>query len=192
MVPLDTLGNAFIQNYTQAMICRVLLGAAEAGISPGFAYMFATIYPPGSTAKRIMLGNLANTTSGAFGGLFAYGIQSMGDRQGLRAWISLFIIESIISFVVGGLAWICLSTSPETARFLNAEQRDTMTLRKQRDAVYRGEDEFEKKWIKYTFSDPLVWLAGGGFFFSSVAITDFNVLLPTIIKGLGYAIPINM
>lgn len=74
---------------------------------------------------------------------------------------------------------------------MNAEQRDTMVPRKQRDAVYRGEDKFEKKWIKYAFSDPLMWLAGGGFFFSSVAITGFNVFLPTIIKGLGYAIPIN-
>jgi hypothetical protein len=186
---LVTIGNAFIKNYTQAMICRVLLGASEAGISPGFAYLFATIYPPGSTAKRVMLGNLANTTSGAFGGLLVYGIQSMGDRHGLRAWRWLFIIEGIFTFVVGGLAWICLPTSPETAWFLNAEQRGIMARRKLRDAAYRGEDKFEKKWFKYAFTDPLMWLAGGGFFFSSVAITGFNVFLPTIIKGLGYVFP---
>jgi MFS family permease len=182
-----TLGNAFIQNYTQAMICRVLLGAAEAGVSPGFAYLFATIYPPRSTAKRIMLGNLANTVSGAFGGLLAYAIQSMGDQRGIRAWRWLFIIEAAFTLVIGGASWFFLPTSPETAWFLSKEDQQIMALRKQRDALYRGEDKFDKKWLRMAFTDPLMYLAGGGFFFSSVAITGFNTFLPTIIKGLGYA-----
>ncbi|GAB7364275.1 hypothetical protein MBLNU230_g4821t3 [Neophaeotheca triangularis] len=102
-----TLATAFITNYAQAIAVRMLLGAAEAGIAPGFSYLFSTIYPRSSAAKRIMLNNLANCTSGAFGGLFAYRVQSMGERRGLAPWRWLFIVEFCLTAVVG---WMGSST----------------------------------------------------------------------------------
>lgn len=180
-----TLGTAFIQNYHQAIAVRMLLGACEAGVSPGFAYLFSTIYPRQAAGKRIMMGNLANCTSGAFGGMFAYGVQSMGKRRGLEPWRWLFIVEFCLTLVVGGICWAILPNTPETAWFLSAEEKETMVLRKQRDAIYRGGDESNKKWIKPSFTDPFVWLLGIAFFTSSVAITGFGVFLPTIIKGMG-------
>jgi MFS family permease len=59
-----TIGTGFVQNYHQAIAVRVLLGACEAGVAPGFAYIFSTIYPQSSVAKRIALTNFANATSG--------------------------------------------------------------------------------------------------------------------------------
>lgn len=70
-----TLGTGFIHTYHQAIAVRMLLGACEAGVAPGFAYIFSTIYPQESVAKRIAMTNFANAVSGAFGGLIAYGIQ---------------------------------------------------------------------------------------------------------------------
>jgi len=78
-----TISTGFIHNYAQASVVRILLGACEAGVAPGFAFIFSTIYPRESTAKRIAMTNLANATSGAFGGLFAYAIQTMGKRKGI-------------------------------------------------------------------------------------------------------------
>lgn len=92
-----TIGTGFVQNYSQALACRMLLGLFEAGVAPCLAFIFSTIYARESTAKRIALVNLANVTSGAFGGLFAYGVQSMGNRLGLEAWRWLFIIEGSAS-----------------------------------------------------------------------------------------------
>ena len=183
-----TLGTAFIQNYTQAIVVRMLLGACEAGVSPGFAYLFSTIYPRRAAGKRIMMTNLANCTSGAFGGLFAYGVQTMGKRRGLEPWRWLFIVEFCLTMVVGGVCWFILPDSPETAWFLTEEEKATMVLRKQRDSLYRGESESNRKWLKPSFTDPFVYLLGIAFFTSSVAITGFGVFLPTIIQGLGYVI----
>lgn len=78
-----TISTGFIRSYRDAIAVRMLLGACEAGVSPGFAYLFATIYDRSSAAKRIVLGNLTNTVAGAFGGLFAYAIQTMGERRGI-------------------------------------------------------------------------------------------------------------
>jgi MFS family permease len=180
-----TLGTAFIHNYGQAIAVRMLLGACEAGISPGFSYLFATIYPRTSAAKRIMMTNLANCTSGAFGGLFAYAVQTMGTRRGLAPWRWLFIVEFCLTLVVGGIGWFLLPDSPETAWFLNEEEKATMVLRKQRDALYRGKNESLRTWIKPSFTDPYVYMLGIAFFTSSIAITGFGVFLPTIIQGLG-------
>lgn len=69
---------------------------------------------------------------------------------------------------------------------MTAEEKETMVLKKQRDYVLRGEQKFDKKWIRETLTDPFMYLLGIAFFTSSVAINGFGVFLPTIIQGLGY------
>jgi MFS family permease len=63
----STLGTAFVQNYAQAIICRMLVNAAGGGLEQCFAYLFSTIYPRGEIGKRIITNNLAMCISGAFG-----------------------------------------------------------------------------------------------------------------------------
>lgn len=131
-----------------------------------------------------MTTNLAQCISGAFGGLFAYAIQTMGDRAGLVSWRWLFIIEFCITLVFCGVGMCFLPDKVEEAWFLNAEEKETMRLKKERDLMIRGEDKFDRKWIKLALTDPFVYLLGIAFFTSSVAINGFGVFLPTIIAGL--------
>ncbi|CAK7207489.1 hypothetical protein SEUCBS139899_010299 [Sporothrix eucalyptigena] len=182
-----TLGTAFIHTYGQAIAVRMILNASEAGLAQSFAYLFSTIYPRESAAKRIMTTNLAQCISGSFGGLFAYAVQTMGERRGIAAWRWLFIIEFCITVVIGGVGWLFIPTSAESAWFLTAEEKETMRLKKQRDLMHRGDSKFERKWIKIALLDPFVWLLGVAFFTSSIAINGFGVFLPTILSGLGFA-----
>jgi MFS family permease len=180
-----TLGTAFIHTYEQAIVLRMILCACETGLSPGFAYVYSTIYSQEEAGKRIMTTNLAQCISGAFGGLFAYAVQTMGPQRGLAAWRWLFIVEFGITIVIGSVSWIFIPDSAETAWYLSEEEKETMRLKKKRDFLHRGEDEFDRKWIKITLTDPFVYLLGIAFFTSSVAINGFGVFLPTIISGLG-------
>ncbi|KAL4883129.1 major facilitator superfamily domain-containing protein [Aspergillus karnatakaensis] len=182
-----TLCSGFIQNYAQAVVVRLLLGAFEAGLTPGLAFIFSTIYERQGTSKRVALIYLANVTSGAFGGLIAYGIQLMGMRRGLEPWRWLFIIEGSISVVLGGCCWLTFPRNPETAWFLAAEEKAIMQVRKQRDIVYKGSDEFDSKWVKEALRDPFVYMSAVCFFSSSIAIFGFGIFLPTIINGLGFS-----
>ena len=140
-----TLGTGFVHNYHQALACRLLLGFFEAGLLPCMVFIISTIWNKKQQGKRIAVIYCATTVSGAFGGLFAYGVQQMGHKHGLEAWRWLFIIEGIISFVVGGLCWITMPYSAEKAWFLNKEQAELMLLKKQRDLLYKGEDQFKAK-----------------------------------------------
>lgn len=182
---LCTLGTAFVQTYGQTIACRMLLNAAEAGLAQAFAFLFSTIYPRELAGKRIMTTNIAQCISGAFGGLFAYAVQTMGNRHGFAAWRWLFIIEFGLTIVICGVGLFFLPGEVEEAWFLTDEEKETMRMKKERDYIIRGEEQFEKKWIKPALTDPFVWMLGTAFFTSSVAINGFGVFLPTIIQGLG-------
>ncbi|KAK5163861.1 uncharacterized protein LTR77_010255 [Saxophila tyrrhenica] len=187
-----TIGTAFINTYGQAIAVRMLLNTAEAGLAQGFAFLFSTIYPRAEVGKRVMSTNLAQCISGAFGGLFAFAVQSMGDRLGLAAWRWLFIVEFCVTIFIGGIGWMFLPKAPENAWFLTAEEKETMKLKKGRDFLHRGQQKFDRKWIRLTLKDPYVYMLGLAFFTSSVAINGFGVFLPTIILGLGFeALKVN-
>ena len=182
---LTTLGTGFIKNYHQAIAVRLLLGAFEAGLFPCLTFFISTVYSRQSQSKRVASLYGASALSGAFGGLIAYGIQTMGERCGLAAWRWLFIIEGIISIVLGGLAWVTLPSSAEEAWFLNPEEKNLMLARKRRDAIYKGDDKFSWAYAKMALLDPFVYMAAFCLFCSSIPLFGFGTFLPTIIKGLG-------
>ncbi|EGX90474.1 high-affinity nicotinic acid transporter [Cordyceps militaris CM01] len=179
-----TLGTGFVRTYPEVIACRVLLGAFEAGLFPALTFVISDIYPAASQGKRIAVLYISIALSGALGGLIAYGIQSMGAQHGLAAWRWLFIIEGAVSFAIGGLCWVSLPGTPETAWFLNEAERNTMTLLKLRDHPYEVTHKFSWKQVGLAVSDPLVWLASIALFCSSIAMFGFSTFLPTLLKGM--------
>ncbi|RFN44813.1 allantoate transport protein [Fusarium flagelliforme] len=181
-----TLGTGFVHSYGQVIACRVLLGFFEAGLFPSLMFVISQIYPPASQGKRMAVLYVSIALSGALGGLIAYGIQSMGARHGLSAWRWLFIIEGAISLLVGAICWLSLPSSPETAWFLNAEEKVTMKLIKERNNPFKETVKFSWKQVGMAVTDPLIWLASIALFCSSIALFGFGTFLPTLLKGLDY------
>lgn len=181
-----TLGTGFIRNYGQAILVRLLLGAAEAGLVPALSFVQSTIWDRKSQAKRVSLLYMSICLSGAFGGLIAYGIQTTGERHGLAAWRWLFIVEGVVSIGVCIIMWFTLPRSAERAWFLNEEERALMRARKARDARFKGADRFSWKYAKRAFTDSFVYLAAALLFASSIPLFGFSTFLPTILKGLGH------
>lgn len=181
-----TIGTGFIQNYAQGMACRLLLGAAEAGVAPCISFFISTVYSREKQGKRMAIIYLSAAISGSLGGLIAYGIQTMGYRHGLEAWRWLFIIEGIVTLVVCGICWFSLPKSAEEAWFLNAEEKYLMQLRKRRDAAYKGQDKFEWRYFRMAATDPAVWIASMALFGAGVCLFGFATFLPTILRGMGY------
>ena len=67
-----TLGTGFVQNYHQALACRLVLGIFEAGLIPCMVFLISTIWNRQQQAKRVGLIYCATALAGAFGGLIAY------------------------------------------------------------------------------------------------------------------------
>jgi MFS family permease len=66
-----TLATGFIQNYSQAIAVRVLLGTFEAGLVPSVVFIISTIWERERQSKRVAIIYGCNCLSGAFGGLIA-------------------------------------------------------------------------------------------------------------------------
>ncbi|KAF5000350.1 hypothetical protein FGRMN_1818 [Fusarium graminum] len=181
-----TLSTGFVHSYGQVIACRVLLGFFEAGLFPSLTFVISQIYPPASQGKRVAVLYVSIALSGALGGLFAYGIQTMGAQRGLSAWRWLFIIEGSISLIIGAACWLSLPTSPETAWFLSPEEKTTMNMIKERNHPFEKTDKFSWKQVAMAMTDPLVWLASISLFCSSIALFGFGTFLPTLLKGLDF------
>lgn len=183
-----TLGTGFTNNYKQALACRLLLGLFESGLLPGMIFIISTIWPRQRQSKRVAVIYCATTLSGAFGGLIAYGIQTMGMRRGLEPWRWLFIIEGAISLFFGMVLYLSMPVSAEKAWFLTAEEAEAMRLKKDRDFLFKGQDKLETKHVWRALRDPLVYLTAIALFSSSLPLLSFGTFLPAIILGLGYVI----
>ncbi|RDW91671.1 MFS general substrate transporter-45 [Coleophoma crateriformis] len=182
-----TLSMGFIHNYHQAIALHVLLGTFEAGLVPCIVFIISTIWAREAQAKRNAIIYGCNCLSGAFGGLIAYGIESMGTRHGLESWRWLFIVEGAASVGLCGICWFLLPNTAEDAWFLTAQEKECMRTRKFRDIVNRGSaDDSPMEYVKMAFSDVCAYLAAACLFCCSIAIFGFGTFLPTIIKGLGY------
>lgn len=77
---------AFVQNFAGLVACRLLLGLFEAGMFPGVILYLNMFYNRGNIGLRTSYFMATAATSGAIGGLVAYGVGFMDGLGGWRAW----------------------------------------------------------------------------------------------------------
>ncbi|KAJ2997237.1 hypothetical protein NUW54_g7150 [Trametes sanguinea] len=132
-----------VKTYPQFVGLRLCLGAAEAGLSPGIYYLLSLWYPRHMLQWRYGLFWGGATLSGAFSGLLAYGISFMAGKGGLLGWSWIFIIEGLLTVVVGTFAFMVFVDLPGTASFLTPEERSFVLHRLARDRPGGEEENFE-------------------------------------------------
>ncbi|KAH9945336.1 MFS general substrate transporter [Epithele typhae] len=148
-----------VKNYPQLVGTRVLLGVAEAGLFPGVVYYLSLWYPRHKLQYRIGLFYGGASLAGAFSGLLAFAISFMSGTAGLLGWSWIFILEGILTVIVGFVAFFVLVDFPHTATFLTLEERAWVVHRKKYDNSSVGEEEhFEYRHIRETLLDWQIWL----------------------------------
>ncbi|EGC45906.1 alternative sulfate transporter [Histoplasma capsulatum var. duboisii H88] len=104
---------AFQKGLAAFLITRILLGICEAGFVPASLYTLTTWYKQNETSKRFAIFYIGNLSAGATSGLIAYGILHMRGIRGLAGWQWLFIIEGLITILVGFLFIAVFPKNPE-------------------------------------------------------------------------------
>ena len=106
-------------------------------------------YRRAEAQKRYSFFFSSTTLAGAFGGLLAGAIGKMDGLRGYRGWRWIFILEGILTCVVGIFFWFLLPDFPEDARWLREDERAYIKARLEVD---QGKSALERS---ITFKDVM-------------------------------------
>lgn len=128
----------------------------------------------------------AAAIAGSFGGLLAAAIALMDGIGGRPGWAWIFILEGLITVFAGIASWWLVFDWPETARFLNEEDRVRVQRRLILDRQGKTAEDFDKRYMLEALKD---WKTYGYmviYMGCLVPLYAFSLFLPTIVQGMGY------
>ncbi|KAL4937238.1 hypothetical protein BDV06DRAFT_216033 [Aspergillus oleicola] len=174
------------QNYSGLIACRVLLGVVEAGLFPGLMTYLTIFYSKREIALRTGYLFSSAALAGACGGLLAYGIGFMDGVAGLKGWRWIMIIEGMPTVVVGVATWFLLADDPETAYYLNSEERALVVkCRSRHFGSTASAQKFHWTDVKEGAMDWRIYAFCVAQFGVDTMLYGYSTFLPTIINGLG-------
>ncbi|CAG9977794.1 unnamed protein product [Clonostachys byssicola] len=188
---LVSLCIGFVQNKTQLIALRLLLGLFEAGYFPAICFYLTFFYRRRELALRIFFLFAASAVSGSTGGLLAYAIGFMEGVRGFRAWRWLMILEGIPTILFGIASYFILSNDPQSTNYLTEREKELCKIRSHLDGTSLGLAGDEKKidWQQCfeAWKDWKVWTIALAQHGVTVMLYGYSTFLPTIIRALGYS-----
>ncbi|PKY02320.1 MFS transporter [Aspergillus campestris IBT 28561] len=176
-----------VSSWGGLMTTRFFLGVFETGLFPGCFYLMGMWYKRSEAQKRFSFFFSSTTLAGAFGGILAYGLGQMDGIRGYGGWRWVFIIEGVMTCVVGIVAFFVVCDFPEDAKWLTEEERDFVRAKLAADT---GEAAAHKSLglrdVLAVFKDYKIFIGGWMYFGQVVTAYGYAYFAPTIIKSYGY------
>jgi MFS family permease len=181
----------FVNNKTQLIAMRLLLGVFEAGYFPAICFYLTFFYRRRELALRIFYLFAASALSGSCGGLIAYAIGHMDGVRGMSAWRWLMILEGIPAAILGFFSYFILANDPYDARYLTAREKSFTSIRRSLDGTSFGmegdKDKIDWQQCFEAWKDWKVWTLSISQIGVTVMLYGYSTFLPTIINALGYS-----
>ena len=125
-----TVGSAFVTSFGTLCLTRVLLGIAEAGFMGSVLLYLGFFYTSDELTARIGIFFASTPLSGSVGGLLAAALTRIRHPR-LDRWPWIFLVEGILTFLLGLMAFFVLPNSPDKASFLTPEEKSLAQMRTQ-------------------------------------------------------------
>jgi MFS transporter, ACS family, tartrate transporter len=120
---------AFARSPLELGILRFLLGAAEAGFSPGIILYLTFWFRKNRISQALAVFFVAIPLAMVIASPVSTYILSSASWAGLASWRWLFILEGVPAVIVGCLTLACLSDAPRAASWLTPSERDWLSSR---------------------------------------------------------------
>lgn len=181
-----SIGTAFVNTRAEVCAVRFILGIFEAGMLPGIAYYMSRWYRRSELAFRLSAYIAMGSFAGAFGGLLASAILTMDKFGSLREWRMIFAVEGILTVCLAVIGFFVVTDRPETARWLNAEEKDLAIARVKSERV-GVTDVLEKiSWTKTArgIFSPVTMSTSFIFLFTNITVQGLAFFAPTIVRTI--------
>lgn len=177
----------FVQNEWSFYLLRVLLGAAEAGLFPAMMYMVTLWFSQQHRVTIVGLIYTAPCIAIIIGSPMGGALMELHGLGGLRGWQWMFLVEGLVTILVGVLVWFALPGRPADAKWLTAEEAAALTERAvgpdtESPTRVRGN-------LRLAFGRPTVLLLGGIYFINQAIGGGVGFNFPAYIESLGLDSP---
>ena len=177
----------FIQNGTQFIVLRFLLGIAEAGFFPGVIFYLTLWFPARYRARVFATFYLGLPIAQIIGAPISVGLMQWGDTIGYEGWRMMYVLEGIPSIILGIICLKYLTNTPKEAQWLTTDQRQWLmnTLEKEeREKTEHADAHLSKSTIiKQVFKNPLVWLMALVYFGITSGSNAMFFFLPSVLES---------
>jgi MFS family permease len=177
----------FVQNELSFYALRVLLGAAEAGLFPAMMYMVTLWFSQKHRVTVVGLIYTAPCVAIFIGSPIGGALMELDGVGGLHGWQWMFLVEGLVTVLVGVLVWFVLPGRPEDASWLTEEEAAALTER----AV--GHDEPSRTHLRgnlrYAFGRPVVVLLAAIYFINQAVSSGIGFNFPALVESLGVESP---
>ncbi|MFZ4793425.1 MAG: MFS transporter [Blastocatellia bacterium] len=178
-------GMAFIQNAGQLYTMRLLLGAAEAGFTPGIIFYLSRWFPATRRARAMSFFYMAATMASVIGLPLSGALLKMNGIGGFSGWRWLYFVEGVPAILLGVVVLRVLPDGPAEAKWLTSAQQEWLVTTIAAESA-NAPASHGHGWHR-AFSDRRVWALGLFWLLQAFGTIGITVFLPQILKGLSSA-----
>ncbi|KAJ5782429.1 hypothetical protein N7457_004203 [Penicillium paradoxum] len=181
---------AAADSYAGLIVCRFLLGAAEAAVIPAWVIFTSQWYRKEEQAFRVGLWFSMCGWAQMLGGYVAYGVAThvgQDPNSPLRGWQVIFLILGLFTVVIGVLFFFILPDSPVTAGFLSPREKAMHAERLRSNGQGIGSNVFKKEQFFEALRDPHTWLYAFWVMAANVPNSIATSFGNTMVTGMGYS-----
>lgn len=179
-----SLCTAWVKNYGQLILVRLLLGVFEGMIYPSINMYLSLCYRRDQYAKRFAYVFAAACLSSSFGGLISYACAKINGS--LKAWQYIYIVEGAISIGFVPFYIFGLSNDLENSWFFNEEEKEYIIQRFKSMDTSNPNEKFEWHQAWLAVRDIKTWVSAVALFGIDLTTFGLTVFLPIIIETMGF------
>jgi MFS transporter, ACS family, tartrate transporter len=184
---LISAATAFVGTAREMLIVRFILGAAEAGFTPGMIFYFSLWFPSRYRGRVLGAFLLIYPFSLVIGGPFSSTLFSLDGFLGLHGWQWLFLIEALPTVALAVVVFAQLKDRPADAVWLSTGERTWLETALANETA-RLETASSKATLGRPWSDRRAWLllaVNVGLSTSGIGAYFF---MPLIIQSMGFSV----
>ncbi|MEJ5020843.1 MFS transporter [Ochrobactrum vermis] len=180
---LVAMGMAFITSAYQLYGMRLLLGAAEAGFTPGIIYYLARWYPSQERAHAMSFFYIGAALASVIGLPLSGLLLHAHGAFGVAGWRWVFFVEGLPAVLLGFVVLRFLPDRPSDAGWLSPAESGA--LERKIDAEQNtGQSAHKASWHT-AFQNKNVWLLAAFWLLQAFGTIGITLFMPLIVRSIS-------